>query len=105
MSAFLPPSSRVTFLIVGAAWALIAAPTGTEPVKVTTSTSGWLVNRSPASSSPDVTTLRMPGGNPALSATSATNSADNGVAGAGLSTTVQPAASAGPILDRQVKKG
>src|SRR6266478_10072630 len=44
------------------------------------------------------TTLTTPGGTPASSNTEAMASAVSGVSLAGLSTTVQPAASAGPIL-------
>ena len=43
-------------------------------------------------------TLRTPGGNPARSASTASARAENGVCDAGLATTVQPAASAGPTL-------
>ncbi len=45
-----------------------------------------------------VTTLKTPGGRPARSPSSARASAEKGVAEAGLSTTVQPAARAGPAL-------
>ena len=44
------------------------------------------------------TTLTTPGGTPASASTSATASAVSGVSVAGLSTTAQPAASAGAIL-------
>ena len=43
-------------------------------------------------------TLRTPGGKPARAASSASASAENGVAAAGLITTVHPAASAGETL-------
>jgi hypothetical protein len=45
-----------------------------------------------------VTTLNTPAGMPARSASTASASAENGVWVAGLSTMVQPAASAGPAL-------
>ena len=45
-----------------------------------------------------MTTLNTPFGMPARSASSASASAENGVCVAGFSTTVQPAASAGPAL-------
>ena len=45
-----------------------------------------------------MTTLNTPAGTPARSASSASASAENGVCDAGLTTTVQPAASAGPAL-------
>ena len=44
------------------------------------------------------TTLSQPGGRPASVSSSASRSAESGVADAGLSTTAQPAASAGAIL-------
>ena len=45
-----------------------------------------------------VTTLKTPAGSPARSPSSASASAEKGVAVAGLTTIVQPAASAGPAL-------
>ena len=45
-----------------------------------------------------VTTFSTPGGSPARMASSARASAESGVSGAGLTTTVQPAARAGAIL-------
>ena len=45
-----------------------------------------------------MTTLKTPAGTPARSPSSASARAENGVALAGLSTIVQPAASAGPAL-------
>ena len=79
-----------------AAIAMIARPVGTEPVKVIPRTSGWRTRGAPASSPKPVTTLSTPGGMPASSASSASRSAESGVCSAGLSTAVQPAASAGP---------
>src|SRR5207253_8073353 len=51
------------------------------------------------------TTLTTPGGTPASSNTEAMASAVSGVSLAGLSTTVQPAASAGPILRVAIAAG
>ena len=45
-----------------------------------------------------MSTLSTPGGKPARCASSASTSAEKGVASAGLMTTVQPAASAGATL-------
>ena len=45
--ADLPPSSRKTRLTVSLAAAMIRRPVAVEPVKVTTSTSGWVVSASP----------------------------------------------------------
>ena len=53
-----------------------------------------------------MTTLKTPGGMSVSSATSRPSSqASHGVSGAGLSTTVQPAASAGPTLARLIWVG
>jgi hypothetical protein len=59
-----------------------SSPTSTSPI---------------AEAEPD-TTFSQPGGSPASSSSEARNSADSGVVDAGLSTTGQPAASAGAIL-------
>ena len=74
---------------------MMARPVGTEPVKVTPRTSGWRTSGAPASSPKPVTTLSTPGGRPASSASSARRRAESGDCSAGLSTAVQPAASAG----------
>lgn len=73
-------------------------PVGTEPVKDTLSTSGWLINGSPASAPVPVSTLSTPGGKPALEAMSASSSGVMQASSDGFSTTVQPAASAGPTF-------
>ena len=52
-----------------------------------------------------VTTLTTPSGTPASDSRAATASALSGVSRAGLSTTVQPAASAGPILRVAIAAG
>ena len=99
MAADLPPSSRKTRLSVGLAAAMMARPTGVEPVKVMTSTSGLVVISTPTLLSDEVRMLTTPGGKSVFSAMSLPSaSADHGVSGAPLSTTVQPAASAGPSL-------
>ena len=96
IAADLPPSSRKTFFSVVLAAAMIARPVGVEPVKVTMSTSGSVVSTAPTSGSAPLSTFTTPAGMsvwPAISSPSA--SVINGVSGAALSTTVQPAASAG----------
>ena len=52
-----------------------------------------------------VTTFTTPSGTPASRRISATANADSGVSLAGFSTTVQPAASAGPILRVAIAAG
>ncbi len=61
-------------------------------------TVGFDVSSAPISFADPVITLSTPLGTPARSASSANASAENGVCVAGLITTVQPAASAGPAL-------
>ena len=56
------------------------------------------MSSAPISVAAPVMTLNTPAGTPARSASSASASAENGVCEAGLSTTVQPAAIAGPAL-------
>ena len=68
-------------------------------------TSGLAVSSPPISGPAPVTTLNTPGGRPARAASSASASAENGVSSAGLTTTVQPAASAGPILRAIIADG
>ncbi len=75
---------------------MIWRPTGVEPVNDTTSTSGCVVSSAPTALSDDVSTFTTPGGMSVASATSLPSaSVAHGVSGAPLSTTVQPAASAG----------
>ena len=97
----LPPNSRLTFLTVPLAWRIRSLPTGVDPVNDTLRTAGLVVSSSPtcgARSFEQVTMLRIPGGTPASSANTASASAHNGVSSAGLTTTGQPAASAGATL-------
>ena len=78
---------------------MIRRPTAVEPVKLIMSTSGLVVSTSPIVLSADVTTLRTPAGRSVSSAASRPSARPvHGVSGAGLSTTVQPAASAGATL-------
>ena len=102
--ALLPPSSSWTFFTVPAADAMIRRPVAVDPVKVTMSTIGFDVSSSPTSPCPLIT-LRTPGGMPASAATSAIIMASSGVHGCGLSTTVQPTASAGATLTMFSMKG
>ena len=106
IAADLPPSSRNTFFSVGAAAAMIARPVAVEPVKDTMSIRGSVASTEATSLDRGVTTLKTPGGMSVSSATSRPSSqASHGVSGAGLRTTVQPAASAGPTLARLIWVG
>ena len=99
--ADLPPSSRNVFFSVSLAATMIALPTGVEPVNVIMSTFGSVVITTPVSTLLDVSTLTTPAGMSVFSAISLPRaSVISGVSGAPLSTTVQPAASAGASLAR-----
>ena len=97
MAADFPPSSRVHGLSNSAARLPISLPTPELPVKVNRSTSGLEVNAWPVSMPPG-TTDSTPSGRPASANISANAFVVKGVSAAGLSTTVQPASSAGPSL-------
>ena len=98
ISGALPPSSSETFLIVPAHCAISCLPTSVEPVNVSLRTVGFVASSSPTTAAAPGTTLKTPSGSPARAASSASASAESGVALAGFSTIVQPAASAGPAL-------
>ena len=97
MAADFPPSSRVHGLSISAARLPISLPTAELPVKEKMSMSGLEVSACPVSIPPG-TIDSTPSGKPASANTSAKAFALSGVSAAGLSTTVQPASSAGPSL-------
>ena len=89
----LPPSSSVSRLMLGhERW--IARPVALDPVKAILSTSGCSTSAWPATDPAPVTTPTTPGGMPASTTFAAMASAVKGVISAGLTTIVQPAASA-----------
>ena len=94
----LPPSSWQTRLTPPAAALAICTPTSVDPVKDTMSTSGCELSASPITEPLPVTRLSTPAGSPTCSQTSANTKHDSGVCSLGLSTEVQPDASAGPTL-------
>jgi hypothetical protein len=98
MNGALPPSSIDVFLTVAAHCDISSLPTCVEPVKLSLRTSGLLVSSPPICFESPVTTESTPAGTPARSASTAIASAEYGVSSAGLTTIVQPAASAGPTL-------
>ena len=104
MFGLLPPSSSVTRLSARPHLAPISRPTAVEPVNATLSTPGCSTSAAPVSPSP-VSTLSTPSGKPASSASSPSRSAVSGVCSAGLSTIVQPAASAGAIFQVAISSG
>ena len=73
-------------------------PARVEPVKEIMSTCGCFTRASPTTGPKPVTRLKTPFGSPAAATTSARMKALNGAISEGLSTTVQPAASAGATL-------
>src|ERR1019366_7688441 len=91
----LPPSSSVTRFTVSAACLTMILPTAALPVKAILLTSGCCTSGAPQLSPNPVTMLTTPGGNPTSDRQPAISSAVSGVCSAGLSTQVQPAASAG----------
>src|SRR6266511_2476785 len=90
------PSSRFTRFFGARSFSF--QPTPLEPVNVISLPRSSSTRTSPISGAGPTSTLSQPGGSPASSSSSARNSADRGVWLAGLSTTAQPAASAGAIL-------
>ncbi len=105
MFADLPPSSRVTRLIVPAAPAAIPRPTSVDPVKAIFATSGCSTRRCPQTDPGPATTLRTPSGMPASTAIRSSSIAVSGVSSAGLRTTVLPAASAGAVFQDVITSG
>ena len=97
MAADLPPSSRVQRLSCSPQMAPILRPAAVDPVNDTLSMSGWRTRCSPTSRSA-ATMLTTPAGRPDDSRISASTLASSGVSGAGLSTMVEPEASAGASL-------
>ena len=95
----LPPSSIEVFSTWSAAWAISIRPTSVEPVKLSLRSRGSLmIGSETLPEEVAVTTLSTPGGRPHSSSSWARASIDSGVCWAGLTTIVQPAAIAGPIL-------
>ena len=87
-----------TFFTVLAHCSISTLPISVEPVNVSMRTTGLEVSSAPITLALPVMTLNTPFGMPARSPSSASASAVSGVSEAGLHTTVQPTASAGPTL-------
>ena len=95
----LPPSSIEQLVTVSAAVLSSTRPTSVDPVKDSLRTRGSAsIADTIGPADEPTTTLTTPSGTPASLRMAATANAVSGVSLAGLSTTVQPAASAGPIL-------
>src|SRR4051794_26754852 len=105
MLADFPPNSSNTFFTVPVACVMICLPTRVDPVNVTMSTRGSSVRVMATDGSDEVTTFTTPGGMSVCSAIRRPNSVDDhGVSGAGRTTTVLPAASAGTTFVVQSMK-
>ena len=76
-----------------------------EPVNEIRRARGSATSAAPTSSPIPCTTLNTPGGKPASPVRSASSEQDSGDHSAGLSTTVQPAASAGAIFQVESMNG
>src|ERR1019366_140981 len=106
MKGALPPSSIEQFTTVSAASLSRIRPTSVEPVNDSLRTRGsFSIADTTGPDFRDVSTLTTPSGTPASASRPAMASAVSGVSEAGLSTTVQPAASAGPILRVAIAAG
>ncbi len=95
----LPPSSIETLSTLSADWAISLRPTSVEPVNESLRSRGSpMIGFEIALEDEPVTTLSTPGAARTRRAACASASIESGVCCAGLTTIVQPAATAGPIL-------
>jgi hypothetical protein len=81
--------------MVGAACAIMLAPTDEVPVNATISTAACVVSNWAPATPGSSTIFSAPSGKPASLAASANSIAESGVSGLGRNTTVLPAISAG----------
>ena len=103
ISAFLPPSSSSTGLIVSAAARITARPVGTLPISATMAMPGCAASAAPTSRPPG-STLNTPGGSsPPIN--SASRRADSGACSGGLTMMLLPAASGAAALPAQNMNG
>ena len=105
MLGFLPPSSSATFFTVPDAVAMIRLPVPSPPVKETRSTRGSSLSGAPAFGPSPTTRLPTPAGRPASSSSRIRWIAVWGESSLGLSTNVQPAASAGATFQDTCSSG
>src|SRR5690606_17029217 len=101
----LPPSSMETFFTVEADFSMRILPTSVEPVKVIFLTSGLVHSLAAISLAEPVTILTKPFGMPTSAHRPPPASPEYGSCAAGLTTAVQPAARAGPILRESIEEG
>ncbi len=105
MTGDLPPSSSDTRVMWSTAARCTRLPTSVDPVNAILLTPGCEASAAPAVGPRPVTTFTTPGGIPASSTSSPKRNALRGVSSAGFSTTVHPAASAGPIFQAAISSG
>ena len=105
MLGFLPPSSSAIFFTVPDAVAMIRLPVPRPPVKETRSTRGSSLSSAPACGPSPSTRLATPAGTPASSSSRIRWMAVWGESSLGLSTNVQPAASAGATFQETWRSG
>src|SRR5687768_3656311 len=98
MFGFLPPSSRDSFLNIGAAVLAISSPVFVPPVNDIALTSRCATIDAPTFGPVPWTILSTPGGSPASMHSLESRKAVIGVTSLGLAMTVQPAAIAGAIF-------
>ena len=98
MTGALPPSSSETLVTLSAAAFMIFLPTSVEPVMVTMEILGLEASALPVSAPDPVMTLMTPLGRDDFSTILANSYAPLGQSDDALSTTVQPAMSAGATL-------
>ena len=105
ISGLLPPSSAVNGTRLRAAATPMWRAVSGEPVNDTRRTRGSATSAAPTSSPMPWTRLKTPGGRSASATRSASSEHESGDHSAGLSTTVQPAASAGAVFQVESMKG
>ena len=94
----MPPSSSSVRFMVRAAFSAMVTPTWVEPVKLTQSTSSASTSAAEEAGALPLTRLTTPGGKPTSLRMRTSSTMASGSCGAGLTTTVLPAASAGATL-------
>ena len=101
----LPPSSSSVRFMVRAAFSAMVTPTWVEPVKLTQSTSSESTSAAEEAGPLPLTRLTTPGGKPTSLRMRTSSTMASGSCGAGLTTTVLPAASAGATFPAMLTMG
>ena len=101
----LPPSSSSVRFMVRAAFSAMVTPTWVDPVKLTQSTSSASTSAAEEAGPLPLTRFTTPGGNPTSLRMRTSSTMASGSWGAGFTTTVLPAASAGATLPAMFTMG